>query len=205
MLGKANQTLDARCPNRDSGSSFASVQPGMARANRILDQSGRTKMTEAAIAAGLSAAANSEQDNWRWCNKCQGLAFAGNPSPGACPAGGTHDHAGSGNYRLIQDPPVLLPSSQNDWRWCNKCQGLAFAASPSPGACPAGGTHDHAGSGNYDLMQNVSVSIPLTQDNWRWCNKCQGLAFAGSSSPGACPVGETHDHAGSGNYLLIKP
>jgi len=43
-----------------------------------------------------------EQDNWRWCHKCQGLAFAGNPSPGACPAGGLHDHAGSGNYSLVQ-------------------------------------------------------------------------------------------------------
>jgi hypothetical protein len=24
-----------------------------------------------------------EQDNWRWCNKCQGLAYAGNPTVGA--------------------------------------------------------------------------------------------------------------------------
>lgn len=41
------------------------------------------------------------QDNWRWCTKCQGLAFAGNSSLGPCPAGGTHDHTGSGNYSLI--------------------------------------------------------------------------------------------------------
>jgi hypothetical protein len=40
-------------------------------------------MGEAAVAAAaVEAAAKSEQDNWRWCNKCQGLAFAGNPSPG---------------------------------------------------------------------------------------------------------------------------
>jgi hypothetical protein len=102
----------------------------------------------------LAAAARSEQDNWRWCSKCQGLAFAGNPSLGACPAGETHDHAGSGNYRLIQDPAVLLPFSQNNWRWCNKCQGLTFAGNPSPGACPAGETHDHAGSGNYVLIKS---------------------------------------------------
>jgi hypothetical protein len=42
----------------------------------------------------------SEQDNWRWCRKCQGLAFGGAGAPGACPAGGSHDHTGSGNYSL---------------------------------------------------------------------------------------------------------
>ena len=40
------------------------------------------------------------QDNWRWCNKCQGLAFAGFPSQGACPAGGLHNHFLSGDYVL---------------------------------------------------------------------------------------------------------
>jgi len=41
-----------------------------------------------------------DQVNWAWCRKCQGLAFAGNASPGACPAGGNHDHAGSSDYVL---------------------------------------------------------------------------------------------------------
>jgi len=41
-----------------------------------------------------------EQSNWRWCNKCQLVAFAGNASPGPCPAGGNHNHTGSGNYTL---------------------------------------------------------------------------------------------------------
>ena len=49
------------------------------------------------------------QDNWRWCNKCQGLAYAGNLSLGACPAGGTHDHSGSGNY--INSCGILKPFS----------------------------------------------------------------------------------------------
>jgi hypothetical protein len=93
-----------------------------------------------------------EQDNWRWCNKCQGLAYAGNPTVGACPAGGTHDHAGSGNYILVLDSPIPIPYTQDNWRWCNKCQGLAYADNPSVGACPAGGTHDHAGSENYSLI-----------------------------------------------------
>ena len=44
------------------------------------------------------------QQNWRWCNKCQGLFFGGNPGP-KCPAGGKHDKTGSGNYRLVQITP----------------------------------------------------------------------------------------------------
>ena len=95
------------------------------------------------------------QDNWRWCNKCQGLAYAGNPSLGPCPAGGMHDHSGSGDYMLKQN--ISGEPGQDNWRWCNKCQGLAFAGNPSPGACPAGGTHDHSGSGDYTLAQ---LSLP---------------------------------------------
>jgi hypothetical protein len=39
------------------------------------------------------------QDNWRWCNKCQVLAFAGY-SVGVCAAGGSHEYFGSGDYVL---------------------------------------------------------------------------------------------------------
>jgi hypothetical protein len=42
------------------------------------------------------------QANWRWCKKCQGLFFAGNPSKGVCPAGGEHTLDGSGDYHLVQ-------------------------------------------------------------------------------------------------------
>ncbi len=47
--------------------------------------------------AGL---APGQQSDWRWCNKCQGLFFGGNPNP-VCPAGGGHVKVGSGNYSLI--------------------------------------------------------------------------------------------------------
>jgi hypothetical protein len=50
--------------------------------------------------AALQAALANGQENWRWCNKCQGLFFAGGPNKGVCPAGGEHSHDGSGNYRL---------------------------------------------------------------------------------------------------------
>jgi hypothetical protein len=141
----------------------------------------------------------SQQANWMWCNQCQALAFAGNPSPGPCAAGGTHNHAGSGNYTLAVNDSGA--PGQGNWMWCNQCQVLAFAGNPSPGACAAGGTHNHADSGNYTLVESAP-SPSGWQANWMWCNQCQALAFAGNPSLGACPAGGTHNHAGSGNYQL---
>jgi hypothetical protein len=143
------------------------------------------------------------QDNWRWCNKCQGLAYAGNSSLGPCPAGGIHDHSGSANYKLgLLNSWPPRSDYQDNWRWCNKCQGLAYAGNAYPGACPAGGEHDHNGSGDYALTTNMGSNAPNAQDNWQWCNKCQVLAYAGDSSPGACSAGGTHDHQGSADYAL---
>jgi hypothetical protein len=40
-----------------------------------------------------------------------------------------------------------------------------------------------------------------TQDNWRWCSKCEGLHFG--NNPGRCPAGGSqHISTGSGNYAL---
>jgi hypothetical protein len=138
------------------------------------------------------------QSNWRWCHKCEGLFFGGNPNP-KCPAGGAHEKVGSGNYFLAHNLPPL-PGWQSNWRWCNKCQGLFFGGNPNP-KCPAGGPHDKTGSGNYSLLHNAPVA-PGQQNNWRWCNKCQGLFFGGNPNP-VCPAGGAHVKIGSGNYSLI--
>ena len=148
---------------------------------------------------GCSGVTPARQGNWRWCNKCQCLGFAGSATLGPCQAGGNHDHAGSGNYFLVDNSPTY--PGQANWRWCNKCQLLAFAGSPSLGPCRAGGSHDHTGSGDYRLPQ---IGEPGSQANWRWCNKCQCLAFAGSPTLGPCVAGGQHDHAGSGNYSLVQ-
>jgi CubicO group peptidase (beta-lactamase class C family) len=142
------------------------------------------------------------QNNWQWCSKCQALAFAGNASLGNCPAGGVHAHAGSRNYLVAMNASTV--AGQDNWRWCNKCQALAFGGSASLGPCSAGGMHDHNASGNYILAQRGGGAIPDdSQDNWRWCNKCQVLTFAGNpSSLGPCKAGGVHDHTGSGNYVL---
>ncbi len=110
---------------------------------------------------GNHASAVAGQDNWRWCNKCQALCYGGSPSLGKCPAGGLHDHTGSGNYVLAKKGGSLPDYNQENWQWCNKCQVLAFAGTPSAGACAAGGLHDHTGSGNYILEFSVGASSIL--------------------------------------------
>ena len=92
-------------------------------------------------------------------------------------------------------------SIQDNWRWCKKCQALTFAGNATLGPCPFDAQpHNHAGSGDYALVQN-DVAMP-GQHNWRWCKKCQALCFAGSQTLGKCSAGGLHDHTGSGNYVL---
>jgi hypothetical protein len=139
------------------------------------------------------------QNNWKWCSKCQGLAYAGFGA-GPCPAKGVHDHSGSGDYGLLHDTSDF--KGQHHWRWCNKCQGLTFAGA-GPGNCPAGGFHDLSRSFDYLLFQD-DKSFP-GQNNWRWCKKCKGLAFAGApASPGTCPAEGKHDHSVSSDYTLLN-
>ncbi len=158
-------------------------------------QAVKTPKDPSVVAPPLYDFKATQQTNWRWCHKCQGLFFAGNPGS-HCPAGGAHDSAGSGNYSLVDNTPGA--HGQNNWRWCHKCQGLFFGGNPGS-HCPVGGAHDSAGSGNYTLAHNVPPS-PL-QDHWRWCHKCQGMFFGGN--PGShCPTGGAHDSTGSGNYSM---
>jgi hypothetical protein len=91
-------------------------------------------------------------------------------------------------------------SPQNDWRWCERCQGLWFGDNSTSGVCPAGGGHSEIGSGNYTLTQGTGSG----QDNWRWCDQCQGLWFAGNGTPGVCPAGGGHSENGSGDYFLTQ-
>jgi hypothetical protein len=46
-----------------------------------------------------------QQENWRWCHKCQGLFFGDNAASSKCPAGGAHEATGgqfpSGDYQAI--------------------------------------------------------------------------------------------------------
>ena len=53
----------------------------------------------------------SYQEGWRWCHKCEGLFFAGHPSQGRCPAGGSHDASQSGHYAIPLEDGVQRQNS----------------------------------------------------------------------------------------------
>lgn len=135
------------------------------------------------------------QRNWRWCSKCQGMWFGGNPA-GPCPAGGKHTKTGSGNYSLVHQ--ATSAPGQSNWRWCSKCQGLWFGGNPA-GPCPTGGKHTKSGSGNYTIAHQTGAG----QQGWRWCYKCQGMWFAGNNTAGKCPAGGGHSQSGSGSYRQV--
>lgn len=190
------------------------VYEGSPLSRRLLGVSRRTLLRATALTAAASTTGIADllgrapaqadvslQYSWQWCNKCQALTFASGSSAGACAAGGQHTHTGSGWYVLYLYGPSFA-GAQRGWLWCNKCQALCYNSPQSPGPCPAGGTHNHSGSGEYTLVTHPEAATPTpgTQVNWRWCNKCQALAFAGGATLGACPAGGTHAHTGSGNY-----
>ncbi|MCO6419638.1 hypothetical protein JYK14_26230, partial [Siccirubricoccus sp. KC 17139] len=85
-----------------------------------------------------------------------------------CPGQGVHDHAGSAAYTLACDDPQAR--GQPDWRWCRKCQGLAYGGGVAQSRCPRGGQHDHTGSAAYTLAMNDPAAPG--QPGWRWCQKC---------------------------------
>jgi hypothetical protein len=62
--------------------------------------------------------------------------------------------------------------------------------------------HDHKGSGNYKLLNNVGAPNG-TQNRWAWCSKCQSLWFSGNGNA-RCPVSPLayHDNAGSADYAI---
>jgi murein DD-endopeptidase MepM/ murein hydrolase activator NlpD len=135
------------------------------------------------------------QDHWRYCLKCHGLYFAGNPGS-VCPAGpGGHITEG-GNYTLSVN--ALSPVGQTNWRYCKNCKGLFFGA--SKGVCPANPAgHDATGSGNYALPVNDPTGVG--QNGWRWCKNCGGMFFQASGS--TCPKsGGAHSESGSGDYRI---
>jgi hypothetical protein len=155
--------------------------------------------TDAVVAHELRSPYTLGENSWRWCSKCQGLAYAGLPV-GPCPAGGAHDHSGSYDYSLVSGLPSF--KGQNNWRWCRKCQGLAYAGK-GPGLCAGGDPdspyHDVSTPLDYTLIMGATTFVG--QNNWKWCRKCQVLAFAGGDG-GHCPAGGPHDFSASADYTL---
>lgn len=97
-------------------------------------------------------------------------------------------------------------STQSNWAWCHKCNGLFyFGAGQQNSMCPRDGLpHEAIGSANYMLpfLSNGQPTPSGYQDHWHWCNKCQAIWFDLSGAPNVCPNGGTHNSAGSGSYVL---
>lgn len=139
------------------------------------------------------------QEGWRWCRKCEGMWFGLDPAVSCCPAGGQHTHEGSGLYQLPMD--YRASSGQYAWRWCQKCQGLFFGGHyMSAGACPEGGQHDGKASADYTMIYGTSGNADWTQNNWRWCDKCQGMHYGVG---GICPAGGAHNPSRSAHYVML--
>lgn len=104
--------------------------------------------------------------------KCQILAF---DDYSICSAGNAHTHVGSGDYNLTVGNPTA--PGQNNWRWCNKCYGLAYAGNNTEVSARGGG-HNFISSGNYVLS-----TATQDQPNWSWCKQCQ-LLWYNRNGPG---------------------
>jgi hypothetical protein len=92
------------------------------------------------------------QVDWRHCNKCGSLFFAGNPSKGVCPYDhGTHDDSQSGSYELIHTNFPMSLSGRPYWRWCKNCEQLFKPRSNDVTFCSRGGIHVSEGSGYYTV------------------------------------------------------
>ena len=159
----------------------------------------------------------SNQTGWRWCKKCQGLFFSGNPDQGSCPSGGKHDGSASAKYLMQFGEGAGNTNPQGGWRWCGKCQGLFFSGLVSGediGAgifsdCPAGGVHagsfgipSQFGSAHYVMEFGQGAGNTNPQGGWRFCRKCHGLFFSGNPDQGNCPSKGKHDGSKSGPYVL---
>ncbi|KJE23098.1 hypothetical protein FF36_02526 [Frankia torreyi] len=141
------------------------------------------------------------QPAWRFCDKCFGIFFNGDPDPkrkGHCPAGDAH-HAQGFVFYLPHDVPDTV--GQPGWRFCDKCFGLFFNGDPvNKGRCPAGDAHRAQG---FLFVLPHDVPDTVGQPGWRFCDKCFGLFFNGDpAKKGRCPAGDAHHAQG---FLFVLP
>ncbi len=105
------------------------------------------------------------QPAWRFCDKCLGIFFNGDPDPkrkGHCPAGDAH-HAQGFVFYLPHDVPDTV--GQPGWRFCDKCFGMFFNGDPAKkGHCPAGDAH-HA-QGFLFVLPHRPFPNPSTKLHW---------------------------------------
>jgi type II secretory pathway pseudopilin PulG len=174
--------------------------------------------SQVASSAATADATFKTQNYWWWCHQCDGLFWStstsdtsnGTYAGGVCPAIAPfpHDSAGSSNYGVPNGNPSQS-GVQVGWHWCNKCDVLFWPNGTSycpdnPKSIGTFGPHT-AGGTVYDML-NGSWSGNL-QSNWRWCDRCQGLVWGGTTIT-VCPAppwpnATSHHSFGNTNYYLF--
>ena len=147
VLGQDNWRLCSKC----AGMFFAGAPtPGVCPAGGAHDRSGSGNYD---IVTDLPAAPG--QHDWRSCGKCQGMFFAGHATQGVCPAGGAHDAVRAAATTPSSRTPPERPASTAGAgvRSARACGSRARLLAGS--SCPAGGTHDGAGSADYSPMDHT--------------------------------------------------
>lgn len=134
---------------------------------------------------------------FRWCNKCQGLFSA---RTAVCPAGLTHDHIGSNNYRLVNND--VHHDGQKNWSSCSDCRMVWYTADNTAGSCAARPGQGHRAPPSANFSLTFEPSLGPGQHDWKKCRKCQGISYSRNPLRGACPTGGSHEHSGSVNYIL---
>lgn len=139
-------------------------------------------------------------DQWYFCNKCNGIFQNSFVSSGICP-GSTTDgtaHAIGKTDGTIEKRYSLFFNSESAvgtrmWKHCVNCTGLYSETARN--WCPISrnaGPHDGGGRfGEYFVLRYVD-QFP-GESNWRLCTKCAILFYApGGNAAGHCPAGDSH-------------
>lgn len=138
------------------------------------------------------------QTDWKYCNRCQVLCYAGPDAPSAAPCGKaqgiSHDFTGSGTYSVLYNDGTA--PYQADWRFCVNCHALVFMGTPTVGLCPWGGNHqplvpDQDRSPDQTFDYQVAGNF---QPGWHWCTSCMALFYPQGSNMGHCSANNRNGH-----------
>ena len=201
-------------PEADTGSKLS--RRGLLKAGAY----GLAAVAGGGLAIGMAGPAQANQEQWKWCRRCEGLFFDGytrkeSYCPEPVPTGTgvgliePHDGSKSGNYHI----KVASDGGhgQDGWTYCSLCRGMHFhpAGSDRWGSCPRYlGLFGHSDQPSWpyriETDDNKDDWGPgYEQDNWRWCHFCEGLWYNGHAGFGTCPATTSgHSYFSSSNYVL---
>jgi hypothetical protein len=142
-----------------------------------------------------------DQSNWRRCQKCNSMFWAGYGG-GKCVKGGIHSgQAGQGNDFVLPHSGARA-GSQSNWRFCKNCHVMFFNGYAG-GQCVAGGPHV-ADWLDFSLPYGLGFSSADQESKgWRFCGGCHTL-FHATRGGGAC-VAAAGTHSAEGMFTFVLP